>query len=202
MNAKPDVSAILLAAGLSSRMGDRHKLLLPLQGKSVIRHTAENILRSRIAETIAVVGANQEAVTHELAGLNLKVVYNPVFEEGMSTSLQAGLAQVAPASAAVLIVLADQPNLKPRTFNLFLTAFQEGAKGIVASRYGTVTGNPVLFGREYFQDLRALRGDIGAKSIVVQHGDKVQLLDLPEEATFDIDTPGDFERAKAILKMR
>jgi len=72
----------------------------------------------------------------------------------------------------------------------------------VASRYGTVTGNPVLFGREYFQDLRALRGDIGAKSIVVQHGDKVQLLDLPEEATFDIDTPGDFERAKAILKMR
>jgi len=202
MDATPYVSAILLAAGLSSRMGDKHKLLLRLGGKSVVRLTAENVVRSAAAETIVVVGANQTAIVQELTGLDLKLVYNPLFEQGMSTSLQAGLTRVAPEAEAVLVILADQPNLTAQTINLFAQAFQASGKSIVAGHYGPVTGNPALFSRKYFAELQALRGDIGAKSIVHRHADRVHLIDLPEEATLDIDRPEDYERARAILKTK
>ncbi len=200
MSSHVRVSSILLAAGLSSRMNSACKLLLQINDKAVVRHAAENSVRSRVMETIVVVGAERRAVEASLSGLSAKPVYNAAFARGMSTSLQTGLKNISPSSEGALILMGDQPNLRPEKINLFVARFQSTTKGIVAGQYGPVIGNPVLFSSRYFEEIATLQGDTGAKSLLAKYVHDMSLVDLASEDVLDVDTLDDYERAAALMQ--
>jgi molybdenum cofactor cytidylyltransferase len=188
------IGAVVLAAGLSRRMG-RPKLLLPLAGRPVIRRTVEPLV-GQLAEVV-VVTAPQAAEIHEaLAGLPVRFAVNPRPADGQGTSIAAGVGALGPDTRAALIVLGDQPAVPLTVVPALLAAFERFGKAIVVPVYRGFQGTPVLFAAEVFPELRALTGDRGARSVVMARPERVERveLDLPEPA--DVDTPEDYERLR------
>src|SRR4051794_2130498 len=139
-----NVTAIVLAAGTSSRMG-QPKQLLPFEGKSLVRRAAEAAVGSKTRQTIVVTGAASQQVDAELAGLAVMLVHNDQYAEGMSTSLRAGLRAVRPEVDAVVVLLADQPLITSEIINGLIELYQQTSAKIVRPRYDGQPGNPVLW---------------------------------------------------------
>ena len=186
--------AVVLAAGQSSRMG-RAKPLLDLDGLPLVRHVA---LRAREAgfDGVVVVAAEPAAAFQRaLEGVDAVLQLNERAREGMSTSIAAGLDALPAATGWMALLLADQPfvpaahlrELRQRAVPPYLA---------VASRYDGTVGVPAIFAREVFPHLAALTADRGCKAILRQFAARTLLLDCPE-AGFDLDTPADYERARA-----
>lgn len=191
------VSAVILAAGASQRMGDVNKLLADWQGKPVIRHVVETALKSDSQETIVVIGHQSDAIKDALDGLDVRFVDNPDYEEGMSTSLKAGVSAVAPESAGMAVLLADMPQLKGDTLNALIATFQssEGA-AICAPHCQGRQGNPVIWPKDIFPDIITLTGDKGAKSLLKRHAQRVIEVPCDDDGVLrDLDTPDDFKGA-------
>lgn len=192
MNKTSSIPAVVLAAGCSSRMGPDYKLLLKVDDKSIIRCSVENVLNSRAREVIVVLGAEADKVEAELRHLDVRIIRNRNYRQGMSTSLVAGVNSVRPESKGVLILLGDQPELSPETLNEFIDTFNQSRKEIIAGRYHGVIGNPVLFHRKFFPEMAVLTGDVGARSLLKRHSDQVATIQIPDDEILDIDTPEDF----------
>lgn len=184
-------SAVILAAGNSSRMG-QPKQLLPLNGEPLIRHAAQTALASVCNSVIIVLGAEASRVREALAGLPVEIVENLAWADGMGTSIHAGVSSVSNADGLVLM-LADQPLVSPEIINNLVLTHRATGRPIVASQYAETVGVPVYFAREYFPHLLALRPDQGCKGLILAHPDQTIRLACPE-AEADIDTPRDFER--------
>jgi molybdenum cofactor cytidylyltransferase len=187
---------ILLAAGKSSRMG-RAKQLLPWRDSTLLRHAAETALATGGSPVVVVLGAEAEACRPVLGGLAIHIVINAEWEQGMGTSIRAGVAELtrlAPASEGALIMLHDQPYVTAARL-LELVAARMPDDLAVASLYEDAMGVPAFFTRELFGDLQALDGRAGAQGILKAHAAQVQKFAMPE-ARHDIDTPGDYERLK------
>jgi molybdenum cofactor cytidylyltransferase len=118
----------------------------------------------------------------------------------MSTSIKVGIRNVQYICEGALILLADQPNLKPETINRLIDTYKKSHKKIIAGRYGDVVGNPVLFHQSLFQELLELKGDVGARPVVERHPEELETVEIPEEEILDVDRPQDFERVKSLLK--
>jgi molybdenum cofactor cytidylyltransferase len=161
----PFVSGLILAAGRSSRLG-RPKQLLPLAGRPLLAHVLENAAVSALAEVVLVLGHEAARIGAAVDDLGQRVVVNPDFAAGQSTSLRAGLAALDPAAAAVVVLLGDQPQVGPEVVDALIGAFRAGAGPIVAPRYGGRRGNPILFARALFPELAGVAGDEGARGIV------------------------------------
>ncbi|TES84081.1 MAG: molybdenum cofactor cytidylyltransferase [Dehalococcoidia bacterium] len=188
MAAAP-VSAILLAAGKSSRMG-KLKQLMPLGESTMLEQTLDNLLGSKAAEVIVVLGYKAEEVMKRLSGKPIKVVVNPLYRKGMSTSIAAGLKFVDSQSQAVMLTLADQPYVDSPTINRLIDAFSSDKKGIVIPTHQGQRGHPLIFAKKYQAQLYDLSGDIGGREIIKQHPEDV--LEVPvdcEGIVIDIDTP-------------
>ena len=188
------IAALVLAAGLSRRMG-RPKLLLHLGGQPVIRRTVAPLV-GQFADVVVVTGPSATDIHEALAGLPARFAVNPRPEDGQGISMASGVAALDPATRAVLIVLGDQPVLPPAVIPALLAAFERTGKAIVAPVYRGFQGTPVLFAAEVFPELRALTGDRGARSVVMAHPERVERVefDLPEPA--DVDTPEDYARLR------
>jgi molybdenum cofactor cytidylyltransferase len=188
------VAAIVLAAGLSSRMRT-NKLLLPIGGKPVIRHVAEAVVASRASPVIIVTGSAAPEITAALEGLDVKFHENSDYAKGLSESLKCGVRQVPPQCAGVLVVLGDMPFVSTATIDRLAKAFEAesgGAIGVPACQGRR--GNPVLWGRRFFAEILALTGDKGAKSLMSLHDDSVFELEVDDEGILiDIDTPADLQ---------
>ena len=184
-----NVTAIVLAAGTSSRMG-QPKQLLPYEGKSLVRRAAEAAIESKARQTIVVTGAANEQVDAELAGLAVMLVHNPEFADGMSTSLRAGLRAVRPEVDAVVVALADQPFVTSEIFDGLIDLYERSGAKIVRPRYGDQPGNPVLWDSSLFGELIALEGDQGGRALLREHVSEIAWLDLPDRGQqTDVDTP-------------
>lgn len=182
------IAAVLLAAGQSSRMG-QHKLLLPLLGKPLLLHAVESALASTVDETVVVVGYRAEAVREALAGQPVRIVQNPEYAQGQSTSLRAGIAALAPNTQAALILLGDQPLLTAEMLNTLIAAWRRTASPIVAPVFGGQRGNPVLFSRALFPELLEVRGDQGGREVVQRHAGEMALVQMADpSAALDVDT--------------
>lgn len=191
-SAEPFVSALVLAAGPSRRMG-RPKLALPVEGVPMLRCVVEAALQSRCRETVVVLGAHREVYRPLLAGAAVRLVENPEFAHGLSTSIRAGVASLSPESEAVVILLADQPWITAQAVDRLIDVYLQEGKRIVASAYGGVVGVPALFDAALFLELLTLEGDAGARSVIErypQHGVAVTL----EDGWQDVDTPEDLAR--------
>ena len=195
MNASLYISALLLAAGKGERMGEV-KQLLSLGEKRMIEASLQNLQASRVDEIIVVLGFAVEEVRPLVEGKErVKVVINPQFSEGMSTSIQQGLKEISPRATGILIALADQPFIPPEVINALIEGFARGAKGIVLPVYEGQRGHPVILDRKKYEgELLALQGDVGGKEIV--HGHPQDVLEVAVDSKgvlMDIDAPEDYQ---------
>ncbi len=175
----------------------RPKLLLPLEGRPVVRHAAERLLASGLAPVIAVVGTEETAVRTALAGLPVEFVVNPNPAAGQATSLVAGVKALPVEAQAVLVALGDQPYLPAGVIRDLIYAFESTGKAVAAPRYRDGLGNPVLFRALVFPELLALHGDRGARSVVERDAGRVALVDVDRLMPEDIDTPEDYARLRS-----
>jgi len=193
------IGAIVLAAGLSRRMGQA-KLVMPVGGRAIVRHAVESVLAGGVDSVWVVTGPDVEPIEAALAGLEVQIVVNPAPEEGQASSLRAGIAALPASVDAVLIALGDQPSLAPAIIPALLAARRTSAKLILAPRYRDGQGNPVLFKREIFPELLRLTGDQGARPIIRKEPDRVEWVELDLPTPPDVDTPDDYEKIRATLR--
>jgi molybdenum cofactor cytidylyltransferase len=200
--APSPVAAIVLAAGASTRMG-RPKQLLPVGGQAMVRRVTEAVCQAGLDQVVVVVGAYAEAVTQALLGLEVDIVVNEAWAEGMSRSLRVGLRALRPEIGAALIILADQPALTPDLLKKLVDHYGTTGAPIVAPFYRGQRGNPVLFGRQFFPELMALEGDQGGRALVARYAEQVASLHVDDLATLlDVDTDQDHERANDLLQQQ
>jgi molybdenum cofactor cytidylyltransferase len=189
----PRVAAIVLAAGRSTRMAGRNKLLADIDGAPLVRRVVESVRRSAVAETVVVTGHEHDKVEAALAGLDLRIVHNPDYAAGLSTSLKAGIAALGRDCAGAVICLGDMPEVSPAVIDKLLAAFAAGrgtGRDIAVPVSGTRPGNPVLLGRRHFPALRKIAGDVGARGIVQAKAGAVVEVEVADAGIFlDLDSP-------------
>ena len=186
------ISAIILAAGISKRMG-QVKQLLAFRGSTVLRQIIETVLKSRADEIIVVLGYQAEKIIPKIAREPVNIVVNPDFEQGMSASIKCGLGHISEESDAVMIVLGDQPLIENEIINLLVEKNSETERGIVVPVYKGVKGHPVIFKMKYKDDLLRLTGDRGGKQIIEWHpGDVLEVEVNSESVIIGIDTKSDY----------
>jgi molybdenum cofactor cytidylyltransferase len=190
------IAAIVLAAGASTRMG-RQKLTLPMAGgRPLVRLAVEQVLAAGLDEVVVVVGGDADAVAAALATLPVRVVVNPRYAEGQSTSLRAGLDALRPGTDAAVVALGDQPLPDPDVIRRLVAAFRTTGRPIAAPVYRDGRGNPVLFGAALFGELRGVTGDQGGRGVITR--DPARVVEVPVDMAMpaDIDTPQDYEAAR------
>jgi len=180
---------IILAAGGSSRMG-LPKQLLQHRGKSLLRHSAETALATLPSEVVAVLGFEADRMKHEVDDLPVRIITNQGWQEGIASSIRAGIAEVPVTVEASLMLLCDQPFVTSDLLFLLITACTD-EKPIAATGYEQTFGVPACFKRSLFAELLDLRGDAGAKRVI--HQDQRRVITIPfTEARVDIDTLEDY----------
>ncbi len=192
------VSAVVLAAGRSTRMGGPNKLLAELDGKNLVRIVAEQALASRAREVIVVTGHQADLVEKALAGLNVTFVRNADFANGLASSVKAGVSAVPKQADGAVICLGDMPMISANLIDNLIDAFapDRGNLIVVPVSEGR-RGNPVLWSRRFFNELMTLDGDIGARHLIAKHNEAVAEVPVEGEGAFlDIDTPQGLEAAR------
>jgi len=187
----PKIAAIVLAAGRSSRMGSANKLLAAVDGVPMVRRVVDAAVASQAKPVIVVTGNEQGKTQAVLRGRRATFVHNARFSEGMSTSLQAGLAALPANVDGALICLGDMPLVTEAVLNRLITAFNplEG-RAICVPTWNGKRGNPVLWDRRFFVAMGELAGDVGAKHLIGEHADLVAEVAMTDDAVLtDIDTP-------------
>jgi molybdenum cofactor cytidylyltransferase len=190
--AEVRVAGVVLAAGSSRRMG-RNKLLLEIEGEAMVRRAVRRTIESGAHPVIVVLGHQAERVEAELRGLACALVLNPAHAEGQRTSLQAGIARVSDADAAV-VVLADMPFVTSEMVSAVRTRHLESGSPLVVSRYGQVDAPPTLYHCSLFPELLALEGPGGGKLVARRHAGQATVVEWPEAALEDVDAAEDYER--------
>ena len=189
------IAGVVLAAGLSRRMGQA-KLLLPLEGRPVVRHVVERLLAAGLDPLIVVTGREDRAIRAALGDLDVIVVVNPHPEAGQAGSVKVGIAAVPADAPAALVALGDQPFVSGQVIVTLLEARAGAGRAIVAPRYREGRGNPVLFSREVFVELVEISGDQGARAVLERDPSRVTLVDVDLPMPQDLDTPEDYAKLR------
>ena len=185
----PRIAAIVLAAGLSSRMGS-NKLLQDWRGKPLLRWTVEAAAQSEARPLIVVTGHEAAKVEAALKDLDVQFVHNPDYREGLSTSLTAGVRSVPPSADGALVLLGDMPELSPSLLDRMIAGFSPADnRSICVAIHENSRGNPVLWARRFFPEIAALTGDAGAKTLLAAHEESICEIDADGAVLRDIDTP-------------
>lgn len=191
----PEVGAVILAAGSSSRMGSP-KQILPFRGMSLLRRAALAALDAGCSPVIVVTGANAELSRRELDGLDVREASNPRWETGMASSIVAGLEGLVGADAdteAAVFMVCDQPHVTAGVISGLVSAHRVTGRPVVASTYGGSFGVPALFSRSLFAELARLEGGAGAKQVIQRYASEACFLPF-QGGEVDVDTREDFSR--------
>jgi molybdenum cofactor cytidylyltransferase len=189
------VSAVVLAAGASTRMGTP-KLLLPFGGEPLIRRAVRHVTATGFDDVLVVVGSEHVAMLAALEGLLVRHAVNRQFASGMGSSFRTAVDHL-PDSDAAMFALADQPFVTTNEYRTVLDTYRQCPSPIVSVRYGEVMAPPHLFEREFFPELAELQH--GARSVLHRHIERTTILRFPPDLLVDVDTPDDYERAKSRL---
>jgi len=186
------VSAILLAAGESKRMG-KPKQLMPLGKSTVLEQAIDNLLNSKVSKVIVVLGYRAEEMIKVVAIKPVKIAINRAYQQGMSTSIVTGLNQVGDEAQAVMLALADQPLIDSKTINRLIDEFFNHDKGIAIPAYQGRMGHPIIFSIKYKGELLKLKGDIGGRQIIKEHPDDVlEVAVTSKSINIDINSLSDY----------
>jgi CTP:molybdopterin cytidylyltransferase MocA len=195
-------AAVVLAAGLSSRMG-QSKALLPWDGRTVIEAIVARLLAARLPEIVVVTGYRGAEVAQVLAKYPVRVIHNPDYTQGeMLSSLQAGLRALPDSTAAAMVVMGDQPALDGRVIGRVLAAYAEGRGQIVIPVHRGERGHPVLIDRRFWRELLALESG-APRDVIRRYPDQTALVEVHSDSILlDIDTPEQYRRALFLAGLR
>ena len=186
------ISGVILAAGRSSRLG-RPKQLLPLAGVPLLTHVLRSAAASQLDEVVLVLGHEASRIAAAVGEWGQRVVVNPDYAAGQSTSLRAGLGAIDPTAEAALFLLGDQPEVAAPVIDAVIAAYRTSGGPIVVPHYGGQPGNPILFARRLFPALARVAGDEGARGVVRAHATDVVAVPVGEgPPPRDVDTEEDY----------
>jgi len=191
------VAAILLAAGRGTRFGEEPKLLAEAGGKALVRHVAEAAVRSTADPVIVVTGHCADAVQAELKGLPVQIVHNPLFGDGLSTSLKAGFSALPPEAQAALILLGDMPLVSTSLIDALVAGWHDREEpAALIPTFGGRRGNPVVISRALQTAIEGLSGDVGAGPVLRGRQDVVEWRTADRAVVQDIDTKVEFGKLR------
>ncbi|MEN3974535.1 molybdopterin-binding/glycosyltransferase family 2 protein [Emcibacter sp. SYSU 3D8] len=190
----PRIAAIVLAAGMSSRMGGRNKLLREIGGAPMIRRTVDAVLASGASPITVVTGRDEAEIRAALSGLAVSFIHNPDFAAGMAGSLKAGIAAVTADADGAVVALGDMPFVTAHHIDRLIAAYDEDeGRTICVPTHDGKWGNPVLWSRRYFPEMLAITGDKGARELLHTYADKLCEVPMDDEGILrDFDTPEAF----------
>ena len=187
-----EIWAIVLAAGMSTRMGAQ-KLLLPFEGKTIIEKVVENILISGIFQIRVVLGSDQIKIAETLKSWPVHFVVNEKFQEGMLTSVISGVKALPPEAKAVLIFLGDQPFIPGSVTEKVVETWKNSEKGIVIPLFNGKRGHPPLYDLKYRNELSNLDPAAGLRSVAQKFPEDIYEVEtFCPEIVRDIDTKDDY----------
>ena len=189
------VAGIVLAAGASRRMG-RNKMLLELEGESLVRRAARRALAAGLSPVVVVLGHEADRVRAALADLGLLIALNPDFAGPTSGSLHAALDLLGEDVGAAVVLLGDMVHVSEAALAELMRRARSSHAPLVVSRYGDVTAPPLLFRRALFGELLAWTGEGCGKAVVQAHKHEALYVDWPAGVLVDVDTPEDFQAAQ------
>lgn len=189
-------SAVVLAAGLSTRMQGRNKLLLLAGGQPVIRRTVGAVLGASPREVVVVTGFQAAEVGDAVAGLPIRLQFNRQFEEGQATSVVAGVAALAQVADAVMICLGDMALLEAADYRELIRAYVGmGDKTILVPHFEGRRGNPVVFAQRLAPEVVDGRRNPGCRRLIAEHPQDVFIYQAAHDRfVADVDTPQDYAR--------
>jgi molybdenum cofactor cytidylyltransferase len=185
------ISAVILSAGESSRMG-RPKALLPIAGQTFIEKIVGTLKQTQIGKVIVMLGHNAAEMRRRIEHLPVEILVNPDYKLGQLSSLQVAVRRLETEidCDGMLVHLVDHPYIDPKLVDNMIERFYATGKLIVVPRYGAKRGHPVIFSRQLFDELLAAPMDQGAKAVVNAHRDDTLEIDTRDPGvTVDIDTP-------------
>jgi len=187
------VTAIILAAGASSRMGSEPKQLLPVGGRPMAQRAIDAALASRAHEVLLVVGASAGAVTSQLELGDARVILNTRYRGGRNTSMDAGLRECDPETDAVVFLQADQPFVDERLVDALIGEMEATGAATAAVRCGEEVATPFLFARRVFGELSALGPEEGGCAVISAHRAEAVFVDVDDPMLVaNVDTPEDY----------
>jgi molybdenum cofactor cytidylyltransferase len=193
------VAGIVLAAGPSTRMG-ANKLLLVLDGETVLVRAIRRAIAAGLDPVIVVLGHEAERVAPLLDELRCRTVVNTDYARGMNSSARAGIAAVPAGAAAAVVLLADMPFVTAKMIAATVERYRESAAPLVISEYGGVQAPPTLYDRSLFAEIGSLEGEGCGKRVIRRHRSEAAVLDWPAAALADLDRPEDYERIQADIE--
>lgn len=193
------ISAIVLAAGSSVRMGRENKLLLPFAGEPLLRITLKNIIQADTGEVIVVTGHAPREVEVLVRDLPVSIIYNPDHLKGMTTSIQTGIAASSPESKGFMVCLSDMPHIQPEEYRRmadeFLKALPNDPRTILIPQYRSKSGNPAIFSHTYRKEILLHKEMEGCRQIVKKNQEHLIRLEMDfPHILRDIDTPEDYQK--------
>lgn len=190
---------IILAAGDSSRLGQA-KQLVEFKGKTLLQHTIDSVTEFSFASKLLILGANETEILKVTDSSDIEVLTNIDWEYGMSSSLKKGIEHLEtfyPDINYAMVLLSDQPFVSKSLIEKLLIEQAKTNAKITASKYGDILGVPVIFEKSLFQEIKALKGDQGARKLIAKTPSEVAFVAF-EQGIVDVDTPQDLERLKEL----
>ena len=188
------ISAILLAAGQSQRMGGDNKLIKKYNKKYLINHILDALIKSKVKKIIVVLGFQTSKVKKIIVeDKKISFVYNKNYKSGMASSIKTGLKRISKKNIGFLIIHADMPQISRKIINKLYEAIKSKDKEIFVPTYKRKLGNPVGFKYSMLESLKKITGDRGAKKIIKRNKKKLYLIKVNSKSIFnDLNTPIDF----------
>lgn len=181
-----NLSILIPAAGASTRLGQA-KQVIQFKGSTLLQRAVDCANAVDAIELIVVTGAHQEIITNSVTDASVQWLYNPDWQQGMGTSIAAGVSALDSASDGVLIFLCDQWALKADDLQLMVDSWHSDPGRIVTAISGGQTMPPVIFPSRWYQQLKQLSGEQGARYIIRQHPSMLTTVEM-DNASFDLDT--------------
>ena len=189
------IAAVVLAAGLSRRMG-RPKMTLPWGETTVIGQVVQVLDQAGVNEIVVVTGGARQQVEAALSGLPVHVLFNPRFaEDEMLFSLKTGLSGLGAEFEAALVVLGDQPQVQPQVVRKILETYQQTGASLIIPSYQMHRGHPWLLARSLWPSILDLQSDGTMRDFINQHAERISYLNVETPSVLrDLDTPEDYQR--------
>ena len=197
------VTGVILAAGLSSRLGKATKQLMEFDGETLLRRVTQQACQSTLSDVVVVVGYKKGEVSGALRGLNVRFCKNMQYKSGISGSIQAGLDCIEKHSQAVMFLTADQPFLSCEVIDKLVTRYRQTLSSIVVPFFMDTPGSPVIFDKSMFSELRELKGEAGGRALIKRYPKRVDPVVLENDLPLlDIDTLDDYKALTKRLRLR
>ena len=189
------LSLIVLAAGKSTRMRGRNKLLVKVESRPIIRGVVEAGLKSKVDEVIVVLGWEADKIQKALDDLPCRFVVNKDYEKGQSSSVKAGLREVGGATQAILILPGDVAMIDANSINLVINEYARRKHPIIVAAHKSRPGHPILLDRQLFKEIEQIdEQSFGLKAVVKKHEGAVRFVEAGSSNVLrDVDTPEDLK---------